>query len=321
MKGDPCNTDVQKCTTSDTDKMINKPDWTDVHYFLEVARNGKLSLAAGRLNVEHSTVSRRIDRLEKQLDVILFDRHRNGYALTDAGSALVPHAEAMEEALLGAMDETLWQGNNISGMVRVGALEGFGVHVLSPRLMNLASQYPQLSVELMVQTQLTSLITREVEILVTVDPPKIGRYKVMRLTDMNYYLYASRNYLENHARIHTPNDLAGHNFIDYVHSSSVSEQFRFLEEVTSSPKRVFSCTSILAQREAAAAGMGLVLLTPYSAVTEGNRLTNIFPGQPQVTRSLWITAPEDLLRTRRVRLVWDYIVDIVQASPQLFSID
>jgi DNA-binding transcriptional LysR family regulator len=299
--------------------MNNQPAWTDVHYFLEVARSGKLSLAAGRLNVEHSTVSRRIDRLEKQLGVILFDRHRNGYDLTDAGRALVSHAESMEEALLSAMDDTTSQGDGISGIVRVGTLEGFGIHVLSPRLMNLASQYPQLSVELMVQTQLSSLITREIEILVTVDPPKMGRYKVMRLTDMNYYLYASPGYLESHTPIQTSQDLMGHSFIDYVHSSSVSEQFRYLEEVTASPKRAFSCTSILAQREAAVAGMGLVLLTPYSAVAEGGKLINIFPGQPQVIRSLWITAPEDLLRTRRVRRVWDYIVDIVQAAPHLFS--
>jgi DNA-binding transcriptional LysR family regulator len=299
--------------------MSNQPDWTDVRYFLEVARNGKLSSAAERLNVEHSTVSRRIDRLEKQLGVVLFDRHRSGYALTDAGRALVSHVESMEETLLSAIDDTASQGKGTTGIVRVGTLEGFGIHVLSPRLMKLASQYPHLSVELMVQTQLASLITREVEILVTVDPPKMGRYKVMRLTDMNYYLYASPSYLNKHAPIRESEDLAGHSFIDYVHSSSVSEQFRFLEEVTISPKRAFSCTSILAQREAAAAGMGLVLLTPYSAVAQGGELINVFPGQPQVTRSLWITAPEDLLRTRRVRLVWDYIVSIVKSEPHLFS--
>ena len=71
-------------------------DWNDLRYFLELSRQGKLVRAAARLHVDHTTVSRRITTLEKQLDVRLFDKSPNGYKLTDAGLRLLPLAEQIE---------------------------------------------------------------------------------------------------------------------------------------------------------------------------------------------------------------------------------
>ncbi|HEY5740207.1 MAG TPA: LysR family transcriptional regulator, partial [Gammaproteobacteria bacterium] len=73
-------------------------DWNDLRYFLELSRQGKLVRAAARLHVDHTTVSRRITALEKQLDVRLFDKSPSGYQLTDAGLRLLPLAEQIESS-------------------------------------------------------------------------------------------------------------------------------------------------------------------------------------------------------------------------------
>jgi len=299
--------------------MPNDPEWTDVRYFLEVSRTQKVTAAAERLGVEHSTVSRRIDRLEQQLGAVLFDRRRNGYVLTDAGRALIPHAEAMESALLGAMDESRAKAKQVVGTVRVGTPEAFGICVLASRLGGLNEAHPDLHIELMAQPQFPSLVAREVEILITLDPPDVGRYTVTRLVDVHYYLYASRAYLDSHAPIRDLTDIRGHDFVDYVHDG-MSERFRYLQEVTANPRRRFTSSSILAQREAAAAGVGLVLLTPY---VTGDRadLVNLFPDKPQVTRTFWMVAPEDLFRIKRIRVTWDFIRQVVAAEPRLFKAD
>ena len=85
--------------------MNTLPEWTDLRFFLELARAGTLSGASRRLDVEHTTVARRIDRLEKELGSTLFDRSREGYELTEMGHALLPHAEAMEGAALAAAEQ------------------------------------------------------------------------------------------------------------------------------------------------------------------------------------------------------------------------
>lgn len=57
-------------------------DWDDLRFFLAVAATGSLSAAARELNVNTTTVLRRIANLEEALDARLFERLRSGYTLT-----------------------------------------------------------------------------------------------------------------------------------------------------------------------------------------------------------------------------------------------
>lgn len=60
-------------------------DWNDLKFFLELARQGRLMPAARRLKVDHTTVSRRISELERDLGIKIFDRKPNGFVLTEDG--------------------------------------------------------------------------------------------------------------------------------------------------------------------------------------------------------------------------------------------
>ncbi|GAA4417976.1 LysR family transcriptional regulator [Advenella faeciporci] len=285
--------------------------------FLAVARLGTISSAGEKLGIEHSTVSRRIDRLEALLNVVLFDRRRSGYTLTNAGHSLVPHAEQMESALIAAVEECIGE-DDIKGVVRVGTPEAFGIHVLAPSLMEIREKYPRLQIELIAQPQFPSLVSREVEILVTLDPPKMGRYKMSRLAQINYFLYASPGYLESHPPIDKLSDLTHHEFVDYIHDGSVTERYRILEELIPEPRRSFCTNSVIAQRAAAETGLGIILLTPYVAQAS-DKLVCILPHQPLVTRSLWVAAPEDLLKIKRHRYVWNHIRNLINQHTTLFN--
>src|SRR5690606_10487773 len=135
--------------------------------------------------------------------------------------------------------------------------------------------------------------------------------------EIDYFLFCSPDYKSAHPAIDQLGDIAPHQFVDYIHDGSVSERYRVLEELVSKPKRSFTTNSVLAQRAAAAAGMGLVLLTPYVAMA-GNDLVSLLPDQPLIRRNLWIAAPEDLLKIKRYRFVWDHIRNLVAQYPQLF---
>lgn len=297
--------------------MSRQPEWNDLRIFLAVARLGTISLAGERLGVEHTTISRRLDRLEASLGLVLFDRRRNGYSLTAAGHALVPHVEKMEIAALEAIDQTSETEAQVRGAVRVGTPEAFGICVLVPSLIDLHATYPGLQIQLMAQPQFPSLVTREVEILVTLEPPEVGRYKILQLGQVEYFIYCSKEYLERHGAIDELRDVALHPFVDYIHDGSVSDRYRILEELVSQPIRSFVTTSVLAQRAAAVSGLGLVLLTPYVAEHRDD-LFCLFPGKVLMSRSLWIAAPEDLLRTKRVRIVWDHIRNLIGQHPRFF---
>ncbi|TVT46083.1 MAG: LysR family transcriptional regulator [Denitromonas halophila] len=293
-------------------------DWTDFRHFLEVARTGTLTAASARLGVDHTTVARRLSRLETALGATLFDRRRDGYVLTDTGQALQAHAEAMESAALGAEESAGGVGGAIAGAVRLGVPEVFGTRVLTPRLPALLNDHPELSVELLLQHRFVSLASREVDLAVTLEPPTSGRYVVSRLTAFRYVLYASPAYLARHPPINSRADLAGHAFIDYVQDQLMSDELRYLDRLVDTPRRVFSCTGMLAQAQAAEAGLGLAMLAPYAVPTD-SPLVQVLPGDIVAHSVLWLAAPADLFRLRRVRVVWDFLRALVAESPALFG--
>lgn len=299
--------------------MQNMPDWSDFRYLLEVARTGTLTAAAQRLEVDHTTVARRLARLEAQLGSTLFDRRRDGYVLTEAGQALVSHAEAMESSVLAAGETAGGSGGAASGPVRIGLPEVFGTRAVTPNLPALLSQHPELSIELLLYHRFPNLASREADLVITLDPPTSGRYVVSRLADFRYLLYGSPGYLARHPPIRDASDLAGHDFVDYVQDQLMSDELRYLERLVDGPRRVFSSTGMLAQVEAVRAGVGLAMLTPYSLTAECD-LIQVLPGKVYSGSTLWLTAPADLFRLRRVRVVWDFLRRLADGNPAWFGL-
>lgn len=281
-------------------------DWGDLRFFLELARAGTLLAAARRLGVEHTTIARRLDRLEKSLGTPLFDRHRGGCTPTEAGQALLPHAEAMESALLAAREDLGGQRATASGLVRLGAPEVFGTRLLTPALPPLLEANPELSIELLLLPRFPSLASREVDIAVTLSPPAAGRYVAVPLLELRYQLYASHAYLAAHLPIRSRSDLAGHRFVDYAQDTPMGDTLRYLDELVTAPHRVFTASGMLAQCAAIEAGIGLGMMTGYVPPAEHD-LVVVLPDEIDVRRTLWLSAPADLLRLKRVRVVWDFL--------------
>ena len=76
-----------------------KLDWSLVQTFLAVGESGSLSEAARRLNISQPTAGRQVKQMEEALYVTLFHRQARGLCLTEAGTALMPHARTMAESL------------------------------------------------------------------------------------------------------------------------------------------------------------------------------------------------------------------------------
>ena len=297
--------------------MKSQMDWNDLRYFLAAARLGRLSPAARRLQVEHSTVSRRIDSLERTMGTRLFERHRDGLILTEAGHALLPMAEQVEATIAVLSEALSGQDLSIRGEVRLGTPEGLAVCFLTPKLKPLLDDYPNLTVELLALPRLANLASREADLAITLEPPRRGPYVVARWTDYSYFLYGSRDYLDQHGPITTRADLARHPFVAYIDDYLLIPELRFLEKLCDKPNLRFSSTSMLAHKEAVLAGVGLAGLTPYISGNDP-RLIKVLPDEAQFQHTFWLAAHADRLRLKRVRLVWDYLMELITTHRPLF---
>ncbi len=290
--------------------------WDDLRYFLELARHRRLLRAGNKLGVDHTTVARRVEQLERGLGCRLFESTSDGYVLTDAGQRLFAHAETIENNIALLHDEARGEAGRVSGVVRIGTPEGFGTTFLAPRLASLLERHPELDIELLTLPRFPSLTAREADIIVTLDRPQHTRHIAARLTDFTYGLYAAPEYLRRHEPIVTWDDVARHNLIGYIDELLLSPQLHYLDDFLPSQRMRISSSGMLAQVAAIRGGLGIGVLARYLVPAHG--LVALLPAQAEWRRTFWLATHADWYRLRRVRAVWDYVRRIVEAEPELF---
>jgi DNA-binding transcriptional LysR family regulator len=288
-------------------------DWDNLRFFLELARSGTLQSAARRLAVDHTTVARRIQALEKQVGSALFSREAGGHRLTEAGRRLQPQVEAMENAFRTVESATPASQEGLSGVVRIGATEGFGTVVLAPRLGQFALQHPKLVIDLLAMPRLVHLSRREADIVISLERPARGPVVVTKLTDYSLRLYASKAYLAQHGPIKTRDDLRGHSFISYVDDLLFSKELQYLDELHKPDSFALRSTSILAQHAAVAAGAGIAVLPAFIAERDA-LLKPVLPAQANFTRTFWMSMPAETKHLARLQAVWGFVRETVETQ-------
>jgi DNA-binding transcriptional LysR family regulator len=294
-------------------------DWNDLRAFLAVARSGRLTAAAARLGVDHSTLSRRIGALEHSLKAKLFDRSPSGYSPTDQGRRLMPVAEEMERLALGAAEAVGGSAGIVEGVVRIGSPEGFGSYFLAPRIQKLKARHPRLVVQLIAASAVFSLAKREADIAISVSRPPAGRLMVSKLIDYDLGLYAAPSYLAGAAGIRSFDDLKGHRFVSYIGDLLHFPELDFLQQVVPGGTTSMESSNLVAQTRATLAGAGLCVLPAFLAREEPG-LARVLADEVNLTRSLWLTVHQDLAELARVRAAVRFIKDEVDQARDLFKL-
>jgi DNA-binding transcriptional LysR family regulator len=291
-------------------------DWDNLRFFLELSRSGTLVGAARRLAVDHTTVARRVQALEKDIGAALFSRESDGHRLTEAGRRLQPRAEAMESAFRAIESAAPASNEGLAGLVRIGATEGFGTIVLAPQLALFARQHPRLVIDLLAMPRLVHLSRREADIVISLERPARGPVVVTKLTDYALRLYASKQYLAKHGPIRSRDDLRGHSFISYVDDLLFSKELQFLDELHNPDAFALRSTSVLAQHRATVSGAGIAVLPAFIAEHDKS-LRRVLPDEANFIRTFWMSVPAETRHLARVKAVWDFLKETVEGQRAL----
>ena len=298
----------------------NAMKWDDMRVFLAVARHTRLMSAGKLLALDPATVGRRITALEEALGAKLFDRGPQGYAMTEAGQGLMVFAQAMENQVTAATEEVGGHAGSLSGTVRIGAPDGFGVGFLAPRLATLAERHPALVAQLVPTPRGFSLSRREADLAVMVGRPEKGRLVARKLTDYTLGLYASPAYL---AERPAPVDAAGiaeHRLVGYVEDLIAAPALNYAAEFLRDWRSSVELTSAIGQVEAVKAGAGIGALHDYLAIgpcREGS-LVRVLPDL-RAMRSYWLAIHENLRDVARVRAAANWLTEAVRREASAFD--
>lgn len=287
----------------------NRFNWDDFRVFLGVARSESALEASQALDLDQSTVSRRLYRLEKDMGAKLFDRSPQGHRLTAAGQRLLEHVLELEGTFSAMQSDVFGESQELTGEIRLGATEAFGSFFLAPHLARFCTQHPGITVDLLPMPRNINLSKREADASVTIERPTADSFVTSRLTDYRLLPYATPDYLRQHPPIKSPDDLQGQRWIDYVDDLIFTDQQFSLQKWLPGVRPFLRSTSVIAQFQAVRSGLGMAVLPCFLGDT-APELVPVLPREIDITRTFWMVAPRERRELARVRALWDFLREV-----------
>jgi len=282
-------------------------DWNLARAFLVTAEEGSLSAAARALGLTQPTLSRQVAGLEEELGVALFERAGRGLELTPSGAELLGQVRAMGDAAVNLKLAAVGQSNTIKGNICISATDLVANLVMPIVIQKLRRLHPDISVELIASDTLSDLRRREADIAIRAMQPADPDLIARKIGDITGHLYASEHYLEQIGVPQSPEDLGDADFICDKSEMIINILAGCGIKLT---QRNFSITSesVITQWELVKRGLGIALLPDPLAATEP-RFHKVLPDLQPFKGPLWLVVHKELRTSRRVRVVFDFLVD------------
>lgn len=187
----------------------------DMALFVEVVKAKGFRHAAEAMGIPNSTVSRRINNLEKAVGLRLLHRTTRKIELTEAGQIYFDRCKRIvDEAKLAheQLDSMLAQP---TGVLRASLPVDFANIYLAPLLTEFARLYPGISFDFDLTPRLVDLVSEPFDIAIRMGNPTNSNLIARQLASLPCYLYASPRYIKEFGEPKKPSDLAHHQCIGF----------------------------------------------------------------------------------------------------------
>jgi DNA-binding transcriptional LysR family regulator len=290
----------------------NKIDWSDLKFFLAIAREESLAGAAASLGVTHSTVFRRINSLEEGINVKLFSRNADGYRLTDIGKEVLYHVNKVAghvDDLQRLLDN---RNNELRGEIHITAPHNLAYKFLPRYISEFRKEYPEIRINLMVSNKDYNLSRLEADIAIraTSSPPMdlVGR----RLFSLRWGAYASEDYIKELGKPVNMEGLQKHRLISSNQALIQLPAFQWVEKKLPKDCIVARCNDLMSMSAFAVSGVGIALLPDDQAKPELIRLI----GLPRdIVSDIWLLIHPDMRQCRRLTLFREYLTNAFRSDP------
>lgn len=293
-------------------------DWDDLRSFLAIARGGTLSAAARTLGVRQSTMSRRLEALERTSGARLFEKTPKGFVLTQTGEAILGRVTQIEAEALAVERVITGTDIRLEGLVRLTAVETLASEILPPILAGFQRQYPGISIELIADSRSLSLTRREADIALRFARLTQSDLVVRKVAQFTSALYASTAYLDRFGVPDFTRGAPGHQILLLPDEYMAMPEMLWFGLLTAQATQALRSNDRHTLLAAARAGMGIVLLERYFADHAPELVRLSSPDTGPVAREIWLAVHTDMRHTPRVRALTEYLTAELRAqAPRL----
>ncbi len=244
-------------------------DIFSLRLFTRVARLGSFSAAARECGLSQSQVSRIVADLEASLGARLLARTTRAVTPTEAGAGFLLRMEPILAALDEA-EESLREGGDLRGLVRMSMPTSFGIRVAVPRLAAFAQRHPRLHLQFLMEDRRQDLTRDAVDVAFRLGRLIDSTATAKLIATIPRVIVASPAYLAAHGEPERPEDLSGHRIVGGT-AASVPTAWRFSrgdEELEIAVDPVFSTNENEAAVSAATAGFGITSTSAWACGRE-----------------------------------------------------
>lgn len=285
-------------------------DWNQARSLLAVAKEGSLSAAAAALGVTQPTITRQIAALEADLGITLFERTGRSVALTPAGLNLLDHVRTMAEGANMISLAASGQSQTIEGQVRITATEMTAAYRLPPMLDRLKATAPNLEIDIAADNNIRDLLLREADIAIRHVRPEQPDLIAKLVCEDPTRFYAVGKYIDRFGDPKLGGDLSQHQFVSFGDFERVMGYLRPIGLDLSKKNFRYVSESQIVEFEMARNGHGIAIMS--------DRIAARFPEfEPVLTDvapfsiPFWLVAHRELHTSRRIRLVFDLLADVL----------
>ena len=294
-------------------------DWDKLKIFHNVALDLNISEAAHKMNISHSSISRQISALERELKVSLFKRHARGLTLTEQGKILFKTAHdifgkiALTEAQLTESKE------KPTGPLKIAATVAFGTTWLAPRIEKFTNSYPDIDVSIIIENKYTDLAQGEADVALRLKEPTQMDLIRFPLYEFQFKIYSSPEYIEKFGIPKDVSELSNHKIVAFGDSvePSIPDVNCILELLPKNKKvKTLFISNMYGVMRAIGGGAGIGALPEYMRISNNN-LVPILPTVDTPKTIIYFTYPPELKGSKKIEALRDFLVREVNKEKKI----
>lgn len=304
--------------------MINRGGEMEV--FVRVVEHGNFSAAARALHLTPSAISKLISRLEDRLGVSLLVRSTRGLQLTREGQIFYDRAEKIVADIEQSERIVTHASDDAGGLLCVNSNIPFAHHYLLPMVPDFLAAYPSITLNLVQSDLPVDLIYERTDVAIRAGNLEDSSLKARKLFESPRHIVASPAYLDKFGEPSHPNDLKGHNCLNFnirrsldvwpFTESNGNEKTRFEERVNGNI-RVDNGETM---RRLTIDGLGLARLSDFHILPDikAGKLVPVLesfnPGDHEPIHALFV---DQAHLATRIRVFLEFVVKSIKSDQRL----
>ena len=294
---------------------------SDLAFFVRLVQCGSLAATAQELGVTPPAVSRRLATLERRLGVRLLNRTTRSLGATPEGERYLDQARRILDDIGELERELAGSRSEPQGLLRVNTSFGFGRRLIAPLVSDFVRRHPKVEIQLQLTARIPPLTDAAFDVSIRFGRPPDSRLYARRLLTNHRVLCAAPAYLDAHAPIETPKDLARHACIVIRENEAAYGSWQLFAADDDKRRETVKVGGALSSNDGetavkwALAGHGVLLRSLWDIAGElaAGRLRRVLPGWQSAPADVYALYPERMHLSAKVRAFVDFLGERISA--------